>query len=177
MLRAKCDDGTAPSCISKPFCNASGDVTMGPVVPEGYELKGYSSGTNTWSYAGYSPGQNPVTPTCNYFGMKQTDICPCSCIVDSLGAPIPEGVPVLQDGIIQCPDKNTEPDCTNMAVGAQCLDGNNNFLGFLPICTDKSRAYYDLTKQAVVCDDGTTPSCPSGQTAQPSGIYCLDQIA
>jgi hypothetical protein len=109
--------------------------------------------------------------------MKQTDICPCNCIVDSLGAPIAEGVPTVdQNGNIRCP-ANTEPDCTTMAIGAQCLDSNGNFLGALPTCTDGSRAYYDTTKAAVTCKDGSQPQCPSNQTPQQSGIFCLDSIA
>jgi hypothetical protein len=41
VMRAKCDDGTAPSCISKPFCNAANNYDMGPTVPSGFQLKGY----------------------------------------------------------------------------------------------------------------------------------------
>lgn len=63
---------------------------------------------------GYNPstGQTVTAPTCDFFGMKQTDLCACNCIVDTTGAPIAEAPAVIMsDGSIGCKDPFTKMNC------------------------------------------------------------------
>jgi len=179
VVRAKCSDATAPVCVANPTCGTSG---LKPTVPPGYELRAFQNEQGVWQFTG-SPvvgtGTSEVTPTCGYFGVKQTDVCPCDCIVDSVGAPVAEGFPQVDaQGNITCKDPNTEPNCRNMILSAQCVDSTTGvFVGNLPMCTDGSRAYYDTVSKTIKCADQSTPTCSQpNEVARATGIICDDDL-
>ncbi len=108
IMSTKCTDGSVPACVQQATCQSGAT----PDVPVGFELKTLYN--NGWQTIGYNPstGQISPSPVCDYFGLKQTDACACSCIVDSSGVPINEGPATIQaDGNPGCSDPNTKMNC------------------------------------------------------------------
>jgi hypothetical protein len=149
-----------------------------PSVPEGYTLKTiYSNGL--WQTIGVDANNNQYpNPVCGYFGLKQTDICACNCILDSSGQPVAEGPATIVNGAVGCKDPNTIPNAKKATIVPSCVDNSGNTLGILPSCSDGSRAYFDPSApncsetnpiSCIVCANGSKPGCVDPTTSQTSG--------